>query len=137
MKKPLLTTMTATCLFLSTSAQASSPSGFKTPSGNIACEVYEGILRCDLRENSAAIEKIPKAPKDCDLDWGNMFTLDPKGKGKRLCAGDTVFGEQKVLAYGKTWKYKGFVCQSATTGLTCTNRNKHGWMLNKIVQRLF
>lgn len=108
--------------------------GFKTPSGNIACEVYDDILRCDLQENMA---KTPKAPVNCELDWGNMFTLSLQGKGKRLCAGDTVFGHQKTLAYGKTWKNKGFVCVSAATGLTCKNRKNHGWTLNKRAQKLF
>mgnify|MGYP000023481308 CR=1 FL=1 len=121
-------------IFLWPLSAHASTSGFKTPSGNIACEVYADILRCDLRENRAAV---PKAPKDCDLDWGNMFTLSTQGKGQRLCAGDTVFGEQQVLAYGKTWRHKDFVCQSAKTGLTCTNSKKHGWKLNKIMQRVF
>lgn len=133
MKKHIRTTTLTAFLFLCPSAIAS-PSGFKTPSGNIACEVYEGILRCDLKTNNA---KVPAAPADCELDWGNMFVLKAKGKGQYLCAGDTVFGKQAILAYGKTWKYKGFICSSATTGLTCKNKTHQGWVLNKLTQKLF
>ena len=33
---------------LAVPAQAQSGNAFRTPSGNIACAVYEGFLRCDL-----------------------------------------------------------------------------------------
>lgn len=121
-------------LLLPSSAFANAATGFRTPSGNIACELYEGILRCDLRENQAAV---PAQPADCDLDWGNMFSLGVRGKPARLCAGDTVFANQPVLAYGKTWNQGGLSCYSAASGLTCRNRDKRGFMLNKLAQKFF
>ncbi|MGV3524974.1 MAG: DUF6636 domain-containing protein [Candidatus Sericytochromatia bacterium] len=127
-----LTALLGICL-LGPAAGAQAP-GFRTPSGNIACDLYDGILRCDLLKNEAPI---PPQPKDCELDWGNMFSMGVRGKPSRLCAGDTVFGNQAVLPYGKTWSQGGFHCTSAATGLTCRNRDKHGWMLNQRVQKFF
>lgn len=109
-------------------------SGFRTPSGNIACDVYDGFLRCDIREIQG---QIPPPPKDCDLDWGHFFGMGQKGPASRLCAGDTVFAQQPILAYGKTWKYQGFTCRSEAQGLTCRNAQKKGWFLNKVQQKLF
>lgn len=108
--------------------------GFKLPSGNIACAAYDGELRCDLRENQA---KIPARPRDCDLDYGNAFSMSTKGKPMRICVGDTVFGNYPTLAYGKTWKAQGFTCTASMSGLTCRNSANKGWFLNKVEQRFF
>ncbi|MBL7684597.1 MAG: hypothetical protein JNK65_00990 [Deltaproteobacteria bacterium] len=108
---------------------------FKTPSNNIACAVYEKVLRCDLKENLA---KIPPRPKDCELDWGHFFTMGSKGPSMRACAGDTIWGvNDPVLDYGKIWEKEGFRCQSEATGLTCINTDQHGWILKKTEQKIF
>lgn len=120
--------------FALNAARAQDNAGFRTPSGNIACALYEGVLRCDLHANLA---RLPARPRDCDLDWGDAFTMRAKGRSGRLCHGDTVFMQQPVLAYGKTWKAGGFVCVSESRGLTCRNSQRHGWFLNKIEQKLF
>lgn len=41
-----------------------------------------------------------------------------------------------VLAYGSTWRKRGYVCQSRTAGLTC-RRGAHGFFLSRERQRLF
>ena len=108
--------------------------GFLTPSGNIACILFEDRLRCDLRQNDAPPQ--PK-PAECELDWGRYFGLGLTGPARRLCVGDTTFGNWPVLAYGHVWRYKGMVCHSRREGLTCRNRSGHGWTLNRIKQILF
>ncbi len=116
------------------SAQAKADPGFRTPSDNIACTVFNGFLRCDLSRNQA---KLPPKPKDCDLDWGNAFEMSTRGSSMRQCVGDTVYAKQPILAYGKTWKYGGFTCISRSNGLTCRNQAGHGWFINLQQQKLF
>lgn len=119
----------------SLSARADMSDGFQMPSGKIACQIFEGILRCDVLDNLAPL---PPRPKSCDLDWGHAFTMGQKTKSHLLCAGDTVMNRNlPVLAYGKSWKKQGFSCQSSPTGLTCRNTAKKGWFLNRLQQKLF
>ena len=126
--------------FLTEAAMAKSDElvSFQTPTRNIGCLfVLEGAaasLRCDLLQNDAPV---PPRPKSCDLDWGNAFSMGTRGRPSRVCAGDTAAGSGPVVAYGKQWKRGGFVCTSATTGLTCTTLERHGWTLTRRTQRLF
>ncbi len=136
MQAPWLISFLPIMIFLTaTSALGQVTNAFKTPTGNIACAVYENYLRCDLRVIDT---KPPPSPKDCELDWGHAFSMDVRGKPGRICAGDFVgSGTEPVLDYGKTWEYQGFRCNSEKTGLTCVNQNKQGWMLKRSEQRLF
>ena len=43
----------------------------------------------------------------------------------------------RVLAYGRTWKAGGFTCVSRASGLTCTNKGGHGWLLSRALTRVF
>jgi hypothetical protein len=109
---------------------------FQVPSGNIHCRADDGYLDCEMGVNNA---KLPAKPKDCNLDWGNRFTMSPNGSAERACHGDTLGRNPKhpVLGYGKTWRRNGFTCVSKPTGLTCKNQNDRGWTLSKQKQRLF
>jgi hypothetical protein len=60
---------------------------FVTPSGNIGCAGDRTELRCDILETSASQ---PPKPRSCRFDWGHAFRLTPQGRGRRLCASDTV-----------------------------------------------
>lgn len=111
--------------------------GFQTPTGNIHCTIFEddATLRCDIIENTA---KLPPQPKDCNLDWGNAFTMNITGAAQRACHGDTIVADTNpVLGYGKTWRKGGFTCESKTTELICTNRDKKGWKISKTKQQFF
>jgi hypothetical protein len=46
------------------------PTGFKTPSNNIYCQLDESVLRCDIKQTSGAT---PPRPRDCDLEWGGCI----------------------------------------------------------------
>jgi hypothetical protein len=58
-----------------------------------------------------------------------------------LCAGDygafLYVDVARVLGYGKTWARGGFTCVSAITGLTCRNKNSHGFFLSREHWRQF
>lgn len=121
-------------LSLAPKSSAYDNAGFLSPSGNIACAAYDGVLRCDLKENQA---RVPARPRTCEGDFGNYFSMSAKGKPERICVGDTVFGEYRVLGYGKSWSAQGFTCVSEQKGLTCRNSAKKGWFLNKVEQKFF
>src|SRR4026208_1063666 len=88
--------------FLTLAATAQAQDSFQTPSKNIACALYDNVLRCDLRESTAPI---PPHPKDCELDWGHAFEMGVKGAASRACAWDTIAGpNDPILDYGKTWE---------------------------------
>ncbi|MDP2412068.1 MAG: hypothetical protein Q8M26_17530 [Pseudolabrys sp.] len=124
-------------------AAAQEPIGFKTPSGNIHCQLFEKTadqpvaeLRCDIREMSSAA---PPRPRDCEQDWGQAFAVRADtAPATRLCHGDTVADSAlPALAYGAAWQCGGFACRSETTGLTCVNAANNGFALAKASQRLF
>lgn len=126
-------------LGLQAQAQSLVLQGFRTPSGNIHCMIaIEGRradLRCDLLSNQG---KIPPRPAGCEFDYGNAFGMLPSGKATRLCVSDTVASpDYPVLAYGQSWKARGFSCVSQPSGLRCSNRDGHGWELSRSRQRLF
>ncbi len=113
--------------------------GMQTPSGKIHCMVIIGDgptnMRCDVLENTA---KVAPRPKDCELDYGSAFAMNVTGRASRVCAGDTVADPKNpVVAYGIAWTRAGITCFSAPTGLTCTNRSKHGFTLSRAAQKLF
>jgi hypothetical protein len=115
--------------------QAEEFTGFKSPTGNIFCMIFEGTLRCDLLQNDA---KLPPHPKDCDLDWGNAFGVGQQNqKAERVCAGDSVANPRyPVLNYGKSISKEGFTCRSERTGMTCKNKFGRGFFLSRQKQTL-
>jgi hypothetical protein len=112
---------------------------FQTPSHGIGCvySVFDGraSIRCDVRD---VAHPAPK-PASCELDYGSAFGLGTTGRAQRLCVGDTVLNPKaKVIAYGRTRRLgSSFTCTSRTTGLRCTSRAGHGFVLSRARQRLF
>jgi hypothetical protein len=112
---------------------------FTTPSHGIGC-VYahpegEGrSLRCDVLD----VEHPAKRPAWCEQDYGSSFGLEPRGRAKRLCVGDTAMDPKApVLQYGKRRHVGPFTCVSRRAGLRCTNAAGHGFDLSRQRQRLF
>ncbi|WP_413173328.1 DUF6636 domain-containing protein [Anabaena azotica] len=119
------------------------PKGFKTPSGNIFCELMEGedvntnTLRCEI---ASSLKPQPPQPYPgyCEFDWGRGLMLPGQSKPEILCISDTIADPNKsVLGYGQTWNYGGFKCVSQKTGLTCTNTIGIGFFLNREKWRVF
>jgi hypothetical protein len=134
----------ATLLFapfaLSVAAVAESTE-FRSPSGNILCSFsdYENVqgVRCDII-NHADLPPLLPVPKDCDLDWGNMFIVGKKGKAGLECAGDLAANPTAPpLGYGKSISNFGITCTSTKSGMTCKNSQGHGFSVSRSKQRLF
>ncbi len=126
-------------LLLAGPALADDYIGFQSPTGNIHCAIYRfdgrTEARCDLRSYTPSYSR---RPPDCDLDWGMAFAVGASGKGALACVGDTVQDPgNPVLPYGEAVSLGGISCVSAKTGMTCTNREGHGFSVAKAKQRIF
>jgi hypothetical protein len=122
----------AAAMFMASRAASSAAdvSFFRSPTGNIGC-VYDsdpGYIRCDVR---GGVQPLPPAPKDCEFDWGQGFTLHKTGKANIVCAGDTTLGGKTILAYGTTFKRGALSCASSTAGFRCKNADGHGFFISK------
>ena len=114
---------------------ASAATFFKTPSGNIGCVISKSLARCDIR--TKAWEPPPR-PASCPVDWGNGLIVERRGRGRFTCAGDTVLGGTRVLAYRKSIRRGRFQCTSRRNGVRCVNlRNDHGFKLARRQARWF
>jgi hypothetical protein len=108
---------------------------FTTPSRNIGCAGDATFVRCDIRQTRV---KPPPKPRSCKFDWGNAFELRQRGRARRLCHSDTVLGSRRVLAYGRSTRLgRRITCTSRRSGLTCRNRDGHGFFLSRARIRLF
>jgi hypothetical protein len=131
--------MKALALALVALAVAAAPAGaytfFESPSHNIGCVISKTGARCDIREHAWTP---PPKPRTCEVDWGFGLTVGKRGFGRWVCAGDTVFGGKKVLAYGKSIERGRFKCTSYRNGMRCVNtRNHHGFRLARRFARWF
>ena len=120
---------------------------FKTPSGNIVCfhspgpaDMPRAFLACGIKSGL----KPPPPRRPCqDGDYaGDRVTMLATGRvSVPSCAGDpgALVGEReaRVLGYGTTWSGGGLRCTSAETGLTCRNKDGHGFFLSRENWRVF
>ena len=120
---------------LLTAAPASAATFFETPSHNIGCVVSKSVARCDIREHGW---NPPPKPDDCPVDWGHGLSVGRRGFAGFVCAGDTVFGGKRVLAYRESIRRGRFECTSRRDGVRCVNlRNDHGFKLARRFARWF
>jgi hypothetical protein len=137
MCRPLLFALAFVILSATAHAQTA-PTGFQSPSKNIACQYFDydkrNVLRCDI----AAMETKPHRPADCELDYGGAFEMNAKGPAARICHGDTVMDKAlPVLSYGEVWQRGGFTCKSEQSGVTCFNADRRGFSLARAQQEVF
>jgi hypothetical protein len=118
---------------------------FQTPSHNIVCVYLFGGsagagVDCGIK---SGLEPPPRRITCTAGDpTSNFVDLGITGRAvEPSCAGDPgpFVGEDhaRVLAYGTTWRHGALRCSSAVTGLTCRNRNGHGFFLSRAHSRRF
>jgi len=114
---------------------ASAAKYFHSPSGNIGCGVSKQGARCDIREKDW---RPPPKPSWCDVDWGGGVQVGRRKRASFVCAGDTVLGGDRTLAYGTSIRRGRFECFSRRTGMRCVNhRTHHGFKLSRQDVSLF
>src|SRR5215831_10790427 len=99
---------------IATSAAIKHETEFKTPTHNIGCSLLGGEARCDIGHRSYAL---PPRPKSCPhiVNFGQGLFVGKSGKGRIVCAGDTVYDPSfPVLAYGNSDRFGHFSCASNT-----------------------
>jgi hypothetical protein len=136
MRRLLLLLALPALLLGASSADAADGVRFRSPSGNISCELQGTRLRCDMGTLGTTR---PRRPASCIGDWGHAFVISRTGsRGGRICVTDAVGGPgTPTLAYGRTWRRGGLRCTVRTSGLRCVNGRGHGFSLRIGRQRLF
>jgi hypothetical protein len=134
----VLALVVAAAVAAGSAASADSFGFFKTPSGKIVCQWGTdtgGSIVCGV--STGLHPPIPKTGAVCQhLDYvGNRVALQATGRVQLIaCTGDAgPFGDPAhtvYLHYGKTWKVPGLSCSEAVKGLTCRNRDGHGFFLS-------
>lgn len=108
---------------------------FRSPTGNIGCAIDQRSVRCDIGDRDWSP---PPKPPGCNLDFGQGITLEAGAAPEFVCAGDTTLGAGDVLAYGQSIAAGLLRCESAATGMTCTDTETgRGFMLAKESYKLF
>jgi hypothetical protein len=139
-------TVLAALALATTAAMASSQGSgfFRSPTGNIYCLWVTGGSTKPAVECGIKTGLKPKPKNTCKhIDYvGNRIDVQSTGKAKlAICAGDAgPFADPKatkVLPYGKSVTHGGITCASKATGMTCTNKSKHGFFMSKQSYKLF
>lgn len=108
---------------------------FSSPTGNIGCAIEPSGVRCDIGERDWSP---PPKPSGCAGDYGQGIALEAGSKPGFVCAGDSTLGAGEALAYGQSIAAGLLRCESATTGMTCTDTETgRGFMLAKEQYKLF
>jgi hypothetical protein len=111
---------------LAGTAGATTPTHFKSPSGNINCFIFGSPSAADCIVRQASWPVDPPKPSSCDLDWApNELELSNRHAHVGGCRGDvgplcyTGNGRCSTLAYGHSITAGVIRCSSSTAGITC------------------
>jgi len=109
--------------------------GFTSPTGNIGCYIDRKSVRCDIGDRDW---EPPRAPKSCDLDWGQGIALSAGGAADFVCAGDTTLGAGDALDYGRSIGAGLLICESEESGMTCRDAESgRGFTISKQSYEIF
>lgn len=109
--------------------------GFISPTGNVACMIGIDLARCDIIDRAWSP---PPRPADCEFDYGQGIEIIAGRPPSFVCAGDTAFGAEEVLAYGDAITAGPLRCESAESGVTCRDSGTgHGFSLGRAAYRFF
>ncbi len=109
------------------SASASAAAGFQDPTKNVQCAVKGSAVTCMIRrQDKATCAKLFTASGTLKKSGPSVMNF---GCFKAAPFATKTF---KTLAYGKRKTVKGVTCVvTKTTGMKCTNADKHGFSLSR------
>lgn len=109
--------------------------GFTSPTGNIGCYIDQMSVRCDVGERDW---EPPKAPKSCQLDYGQGIELRAGAGADFVCAGDTALGAGDPLPYGESIGAGLLRCESSEAGIRCIDtENGRGFSISRESYEIF
>lgn len=109
--------------------------GFISPTGNVSCMIDVDLARCDIIDRDWSP---PPRPADCEFDYGQGIEIVPGEPAAFVCAGDTAFGAEDVLAYGDAIMAGPLRCESVDAGITCRDTGTgHGFTIAQPAYQVF
>lgn len=115
----------------------SSSAAFRTPSGNIMCNLMESRAECVVLDNSW---DLPAPPAECvnqDIEFGSFVLFRDGMPAELSCRGDAP-AEGPVLSYGRSVELGSVACRSEEDGVTCTDSaTGHGFKVNRASYDLY
>lgn len=93
--------------------------GFTSPTGRIGCLIEVRSVRCDISERDW---EPPEPPDTCAYSYGQGLMLKAGAAAEFVCAGDTALQSGKPLPYGRSISAGSLLCESARSGMSCTDR---------------
>lgn len=111
--------------------------GFTSPSMNIGCMIAPSHARCDIQERDWSP---PPRPADCPsfTGYGQGIIVTPGRPAQIVCAGDTAYNHNGVLAYGESITAGVLRCTSTQSGMTCRDlQTGHGFTIARQGYQLF
>ena len=108
--------------------------GFQTPSGNIACELDEHAAVGPFKGHRTLFCVVFS---ESGTRGQQTWLMRTTGRARVTWVVGNINTEVPVLAYGRSWRLKGFRCRSRRIGLTCRNQSRHGFFLSRQAQRIF
>lgn len=110
-----------------------SPTTFRTPDGDVGCELQPAYARCDVKRASW---KAPKKPSDCGNRWGDAVEVAAGSRATFICwFGPSPLSSTRVLRVGQAIKVGLMTCRALTTGVECSGEG-HGFRLGRTAYRL-
>lgn len=132
--------------------------GFHSPSGTITClyllptrdqrgRRLPGAVLCSIAHARYADTlqqrcMNPNGEVGAGVDW-HGWSLSPGGKGSILCSGGILYEPRAfrptyvTLPYGRTMRHVGITCWSRVDGVTCRNRDGHGFFVAREAWRVW
>lgn len=103
--------------------------GVQTPSKNITCGDLSQGIACLIFEQDFVTER------SCDGTYTASGGVRRSGRSSFTvgCFGGVPYAATNVrtLGYGKSVTHRGVTCRSTTSGLRCSNRDRHGFFLSR------
>ncbi len=100
---------------------------FKSPTGNIACDIAPnigGVASCEIRDHAWPTPASSNG-QICDFAFGGQrFNLAPGAAANVSCfQGASLIDspDMEILAYGQTRSFGAITCGSEENGITCTD----------------